>query len=1303
MFPLFYQIYGEIEMRRPCMRRRAHWNEEGVSEVVGTILILAITVVLFSVIIIWVGSFPSPEPVVRLKIHGELDPIMVGGAWAGVYINLTHEGGESLPGFKTQVIIAITEPDDTFLRDRLRLRGITGQGFPYGIKDDTWNINERWTYKNVSIKADDVVEAIVLDSEKGVVLWSYQLLGGELVNYPTFVEKWTDAWPQTVYTRDLIEDDDLYFAVYARITDEDGDLDPAKVHLLLAWLEIETRLFDNGEHGDRAAGDGIFSYDFAYYENDTGLEFPGVELSWDGGIMIFNATDKANHTTQSTMNLVVVLSEATKQEINLQQNLTLPPGGPGNLSFGNRLQRFDIFNYTEWQTRRWQSNSSREFVKGEMVVVLVASKTLEASDEENTFLLYDIKGDPVVYCGVTPGKTTTPSSTDAFIFLDAVGKWTVFVYIWNTTSEAIGCGDGKLEYGRYPLEVTIRDTYGHRFHTVDRINITDENGSIPAYPDMLTFRDKDHLIPCSNFNFTDMVYVKIIVKTANPDMGEVDIGDVIIEDYVGGKQVWAPPGVTPVSDAEYNSTTSYKFRIDLSKPNVDPWLQGDNYYGFWVRSLVDDDEEYMLALSMQIRVNGPRWALDIATVVEEFAHPTHDKKYYAFFYDNVAPSFPRYSIQEFEPFPSQKEPPWGGGAFLSVVFSDLDLDQDLDVAVGIEAGYVYWYRNIAGEGELWTRYEVDYLGSPVNGIDADDIDGDKDPDMVAGAANGQIWWYKNGAAWSPTLVDSVGSSVNELVLADVVGDDLLDIVAAFSDNKIRVYKNTNGTFGTTSSNPYYALSETTNIGSIASGSYLDTKASDNVYEVLREGTGDAYITTIYNATSEQMPEVGSKTGIYQNTHENDGVYEVLTEGTTGTGTNTRYVYRNTSLADNSGHLYNMGDVTVLAGDAVNLSITGFLTPDSGASTEPFAIGFYDTAFHWPAGWTFSATTETTLTLDLKAAGFNGGTLYIFVRDTDTSKNTPDKVTDGTHTSFKIDQLYVEVNRKSGQTSVLDHVWTFDSPAGGGDAYKLYVEAYRPTNAEGDDFKFQYSLNTAGPWTDLLTVTKATDDHKTQSASMPTSIGGSTVYIRVIDTDGTINNLNNDTVHVDYMRIDRIVVMPSSEEINVGSVVNAVAVGDMDEDGTNDIVCGFAANPFVRVYYGPSAWTSSDPLTATANALTVDVGYLDGDEYLDVAAGTIDNVVYIWINGQSRGSWTRSSVATTSGDVYAVRIGDVDGDYWDDIVYGTGMQELVWLRHVKGQYWESIVVNVDPELVTFFYDIDLGDADRGITLHPVREE
>jgi flagellin-like protein len=1292
-------------MKRRSIRKKDSWDERAVSEVVGTILILAITVVLFSVIIIWVGNMPTPEAQVRLTMNGKLDPIVNAGVWGGARIYITHDGGEELKGFMTGVLITVTSQTTGFGEENLDLQG-TQAGMPYGLEgDDDWNTGEKWSYTNYSIAASDIVEVYIIDTSEGTLLWHTKLLGVEANHFPIFIEKWTDAWPQTAFTRDIVEDDDLTFAVYARIEDNDGDLDPAKVHLLLTWLEIETRLFDNGEHGDRQANDGTYSYDFDYYNDDTGLDFPGVELTWDGGIMLFNATDDFNHTTQSRMNLVVVLSEETKQALNLQQNLTLPPGGPGNLSFGNRLQRFDIFNFTDWQTQRWQANSTREFVKGEMVVVLVASKTLEANDEENTFMLYNSQGEPVVYCGVIPGKSTTPSSTDAFIFLDAVGKWTVFIYIWNTTSEAIMCGDGQLDYGRYPIEVTIRDTYGNRFHTVDRINITDEDGNIPAYPDMLTYCDTGHLVRCSEFNFTDMVYVKIIVKTANTDMGEVDIGDVIIEDYVGGKQVWAPPGVIPVSDAEYNWTTSYKFSIDLSKPNVDPWLQGDNYYGFWVRSLVDDDEEYMLALSMQIRVNGPRWNLDIVTPVQEFAHPTHDIQYYAFFYDNVAPMFPRYSIQEFEPFPSQQDPPWGEGAFLSIATIDIDLDQDLDVVVGIETGYVFWYRNIAGEGELWLRYEIDYLDSEVNAVDAADLDDDRDADIVAGAENGQIWWYKNGAAWSPTLVDSIGAAVNAIKLADVVGDDLPDIVVACDDNKVRVYKNDNGTFGSITSNPYYTLGETTNVGTVVSGAHGQTHDSDDVYEQIREGTGDAYTITTYNATAEDKPFYGSVSGTYLNTHTDDGTYEILTEGTDTQGGD-KYIYRNTSMGVNEGHFYIMGDINVQAGDSVDLIISGFIIPDSGANTEPWAIGFYDTAFHWPAGWTFSSTVETKVTLDLAGALFTGGPLAIVIRDTDSSKNpSADANTDGTLTSFKIDFLQVVVRHQSGQTSVLDHVWTFDAPTAGGDAYKFFVEAYRPTNSEGDNFKFQYSLNAAGPWSDLLTVSKAIDDDKTQSATMPTSVGGSTVYIRVIDTDGTIDNLQNDSIYVDYMRIDRIEVVFQGDdrtEITVGSVVNDVAVGDMDEDDVNDIVCSFAASPYVRVYYG-GGWAASDSLTATADTLAVDIGYFDGDDYLDVVAGTTDNKVYVWINGQARGAWTRSTIANTAGDIYSIRGGDIDGDRWDDIVYGTDQQELVYLRHVKGAYWESNDVNIDPELVTTYFDIDIGDADRGITLDPVRAD
>ncbi|MFQ5838642.1 MAG: type IV pilin, partial [Thermoplasmata archaeon] len=45
----------------PVVLKRRRFDDSGVSEVVGTILVLLITVIIFSSIIVWVYSIPTPR------------------------------------------------------------------------------------------------------------------------------------------------------------------------------------------------------------------------------------------------------------------------------------------------------------------------------------------------------------------------------------------------------------------------------------------------------------------------------------------------------------------------------------------------------------------------------------------------------------------------------------------------------------------------------------------------------------------------------------------------------------------------------------------------------------------------------------------------------------------------------------------------------------------------------------------------------------------------------------------------------------------------------------------------------------------------------------------------------------------------------------------------------------------------------------------------------------------------------------------------------------------------------------------
>ena len=137
-----------------------------------------------------------------------------------------------------------------------------------------------------------------------------------------------------------------------------------------------------------------------------------------------------------------------------------------------------------------------------------------------------------------------------------------------------------------------------------------------------------------------------------------------------------------------------------------------------------------------------------------------------------------------------------------------------------------------------------------------------------------------------------------------------------------------------------------------------------------------------------------------------------------------------------------------------------------------------------------------------------------------------------------------------------------------------------------------------------------------------------------------------------------------------TAVTSVALGDVDRDGHQDLVVGYASFGGLGVFLGDGTGTFTDTAQTLGSDTTaaLALGDVDGDGDLDVVQGVSLNSTLVWLN-DGAGNLTDSGQSLGFAAVSAVALGDVDDDGDLDVVLGVagGGAETVWSNDGSGTF------------------------------------
>ena len=748
-------------------KKRLRSDRSGVSEVVGNILILMITVILFSAIVAYVNQIPVPEMTTKADFAATVSFETAGNTTAT--LTVTHAGGVVLEAVDTAILLHIDATTQFY--------NLSGDSdFPYS----RWSTGMDWTKAFTVPSQGSEITVTVIDMSKHSSIWTSQVSGGAGGNAPIVLQRYVDS-NTTSPTPDAIKGGDD-FSFYVKVIDLDNDLDTSTSGVYLDSSDIEG--CSENDTYEALTSDGWFRFDF------VDVTTPVTEA--DGKILKVHAWDEAGHETVSSYEIsVTILPTNTIYYPADETPVEYTDGLPPYISYTSGGQGYGLYGENTTSGRADTSDDRNNFTKDEKVFIRVASTYLKNLMGSNAITVIDTR------TGFAYVPTFVNRSTVAAPFYSYTVSGTANIYEcqFNTSG---------LPPSAYTLEIDLKSTGDTTWvYRVDAPLVVEEEGSsISFVPRIWTFKDTDDMgdyewgdtktTPFVVYSSdTSVVYVSVKVQDASVAVSP-SVDDVRIVDMRGDTELHGtPPSGSMLT--EWTAETipidnqTYQFRIGLRLNNGDQWLGGTHAYALKISRFADENEGvYSLSKMIFIRASTNKadffiGAAGFMTGTSNFVDPQY------LYYVQNNNFFTKRTIYDYANAPSAAD----NYAVSALALGDLDGDGDKDILMGQYGSHnLYLIENSMNTYGVWqeaseiTRPSTDSLTADINWIAMGDINGDGDTDFAYStsyysSAGRTVVIYNNTYGASGVLWNQYGtanSGVRKVALEDMTGDGRADLI-----------------------------------------------------------------------------------------------------------------------------------------------------------------------------------------------------------------------------------------------------------------------------------------------------------------------------------------------------------------------------------------------------------------------------------------------------------------------------------------------------------------------------------------------